>query len=134
MEYEGKNLTKKTLTNQEKFSYGMGDCGANIIVAMCSTFLTAYYTDTVGIAATAIGTMMLISRVFDGITDIIMGAIVDKTKSKWGKARPWLLWTAPFMALSLILLFNVPNGLSDNNKLIYIYYIYFPKLYCIYSE
>ena len=133
MEYEGKNLTKKTLTNQEKFSYGMGDCGANIIVAMCSTFLTAYYTDTVGIAATAIGTMMLISRVFDGITDIIMGAIVDKTKSKWGKARPWLLWTAPFMALSLILLFNVPNGLSNNNKLIYIYVTYIFQSCIVYT-
>ena len=53
----------------EKFSYGLGDCGANVIVAMCSTFLTAYYTDTVGIAAAAVGTMMLLTRIFDGITD-----------------------------------------------------------------
>lgn len=118
-----KNETK-TLSIPEKFSYGLGDCGANVVVAMCSTFLTAYYTDTVGIAATAIGTMMLLARIFDGLTDIIMGAIVDKTNTKWGKARPWLLWTAPFMAIALILVFNVPNNLSGNGKLIYAYITY----------
>ena len=81
----------------------MGDCGANVTVALCSTFLTAYYTDTVGIAAAAVGTMMLLARVFDGITDIVMGAVVDRTKTRWGKARPWVLWTAPLMAIALIL-------------------------------
>ncbi|MFR2848770.1 MAG: MFS transporter, partial [Hungatella hathewayi] len=81
---------KKNLSWSEKISYGMGDCGANVTVALCSTFLTAYYTDTVGIAAAAVGTMMLLARIFDGVTDIIMGAIVDRTKSKWGKARPWV--------------------------------------------
>ena len=91
---------KKTgLSWSEKISYGMGDCGANVTVALCSTFLTAYYTDTVGIAAAAVGTMMLLARVFDGVTDIVMGAIVDKTKTRWGKARPWVLCTAPLMAI-----------------------------------
>ena len=108
----------------EKFSYGLGDCGANVIVAMCSTFLTAYYTDTVGIAAAAVGTMMLLTRIFDGITDLIMGAIVDKTHTKWGKARPWILWTAPFMAIALVLVFNVPGGMSSGNKLLYAYLTY----------
>lgn len=102
----------------------MGDCGANVTVALCSTFLTAYYTDTVGIAAAAVGTMMLLARVFDGVTDIVMGAIVDKTKTRWGKARPWVLWTAPLMAIALILEFNVPGGLSGNGKLVYAYLTY----------
>lgn len=114
----------KKLSFGEKVYYGLGDCGANVAVAMCSTFLTAYYTDTVGIAAAAIGTMMLLARIFDGITDIFMGAIVDKTNTKWGKARPWLLWTAPFMGLALVLLFNVPGGLSNGGKLVYIYLTY----------
>lgn len=126
------NQSKK-LTFGEKFSYGLGDCGANVAVAMCSTFLTAYYTDTVGIAAAAVGTMMLLSRVFDGITDIIMGAIVDKTNTKWGKARPWVLWTAPFMALALILLFNVPSGLSDGGKLAYAYITYIFQSCIVYT-
>ncbi|MCM8710070.1 glycoside-pentoside-hexuronide (GPH):cation symporter [Clostridium sp. SYSU_GA19001] len=123
----------KSLTLGEKVSYGLGDCGANVIVAMCSTFLTAYYTDTVGLAAAAVGTMMLVARVFDGITDIIMGAIVDKTRTKWGKARPWLLWTAPLMALSFILLFNVPKGLSTNGKLIYVYLTYIFQACIVYT-
>lgn len=127
------NTKSPKLNFTEKISYGLGDCGANVIVAMCSTFLTAYYTDTVGIAAAAIGTMMLLLRIFDGITDIIMGAIIDKTKSKYGKARPWVLWTAPFMGISLILLFNVPNNLSENGKLIYIYITYFFQSCIVYT-
>lgn len=127
------NAQSKKLTFGEKFSYGLGDCGANVAVAMCSTFLTAYYTDSVGIAAAAIATMMLVVRIFDGITDIIMGAIVDKTHTKWGKARPWILWTAPFMAIALFLLFNVPAGLSDNGKLIYVYVTYIFQSAIVYT-
>ncbi len=127
---EGKS---KKLTFQEKLAYGMGDCGANVVVAMCSTFLTAYYTDTVGIAAAAIGTMMLLTRIFDGITDIIMGTLVDKTRTKWGKARPWLLWTAPLMGLSLVLLFNVPAGMSDGGKLIWAYLTYIFQSCIVYT-
>ena len=114
----------KKLSWGEKISYGMSDCGANVVVALTGTFLTGYFTDTVGIAAAAVGTMMLIARIFDGITDIIMGAVVDKTNTRWGKARPWVLWSAPFMALALVLIFNVPSSLSDSGKLIYIYITY----------
>lgn len=128
MAYQSKKLTMK-----EKISYSLGDCGANVAVAMCSTFLTAYYTDTVGIAATAVATMMLLTRVFDGVTDIIMGAIVDRTKSKYGKARPWLLWTAPFMGIALVLLFNVPMGLSDSGKLVWAYLTYIFQACIVYT-
>lgn len=112
------------LSTGEKLSYGMGDCAANVYVAMASTFLTAYYTDTVGLAAVAVGTMMLLARIFDGVTDLIMGAIVDKTKSKYGKARPWILWSAPFMLIGLILMFSVPSSFSDGSKLVYAYISY----------
>lgn len=108
----------------EKVAYGFGDSAANIYVAVSSTFLTAFYTDTVGIAAAAIGTMMLLARIFDGATDLVMGAIVDKTKSKYGKARPWVLWSAPCMMLGLILLFTVPSSLNDSGKLAYAYVSY----------
>lgn len=127
------NTQSKKLTLGEKLSYGIGDCSANVAVAMSSMFLTAYYTDTVGIAAAAVGTMMLVSRVLDGITDIVMGAIVDRTKTKYGKARPWLLWTAPFMALALILMFNVPQNLNDNGKLIYVYATYIFQSAIVYT-
>lgn len=108
----------------EKVSYGFGDCAANVYVAMAGTFLTAFYTDTVGIGVAAIGTMMLLARIFDGVTDLVMGAIVDKTKSKYGKARPWVLWSAPFMCIGLILLFTVPGSLSVGGKLAYAYVTY----------
>ncbi|MBR1622683.1 MAG: MFS transporter [Pseudobutyrivibrio sp.] len=123
----------KRLSFGEKLAYGMGDCGANVVVTMCGTFLTAYYTDTVGIAAAAVGTMMLISRIFDGITDILMGTIVDKTRTKWGKARPWLLWTAPFMGLSVILLFNMPLSLSYSGKLVWAYLTYIFQSCIVYT-
>ncbi len=123
----------KRLSFGEKLAYGMGDCGANVVVAMCGTFLTAYYTDTVGIAAAAVGTMMLLTRIFDGITDILMGTIVDKTKTKWGKARPWLLWTAPFMGLSVILLFNMPLSLSYSGKLVWAYLTYIFQSCIVYT-
>lgn len=118
--------TKKEnqLSMKEKISYGFGDSAANIYVAMAMTFLTGYYTDTVGIAVAAVGTMMLAARLFDGVTDLLMGAIVDKTKSRYGKARPWVLWTAPFMAIGLVLLFHVPEGLSNGGKLAYAYISY----------
>lgn len=118
------NTKEHRLGIGEKITYGFGDCAANVYVAMAGTFLTAFYTDTVGLAAAAVGTMMLLARIFDGATDLVMGAIVDKTKSKYGKARPWVLWSAPFMAIGLILLFTVPAGLSTGGKLAYVYVTY----------
>ena len=119
-----KTTQEHRLSMGEKLSYGLGDCAANVYVAMASMFLTAYYTDTVGLAAMAVGTMMLIARIFDGVTDLIMGAIVDKTKSKYGKARPWVLWTAPFMFIGMVLLFSVPSSLNQTQSLIYAYVSY----------
>lgn len=118
--------TAKTgkLSIGEKFTYGLGDCAANIYVALGGAFLTGFYTDTAGIAAAAVATMMLVTRVLDGATDLIMGAVVDKTKSRFGKARPWLLWTAPLMMIALILLFTVPQDFSDGGKLVYAYLTY----------
>lgn len=75
----------------ERFSYGCGDFGYNIIYTAMSAFLLFYYTDYAQVNAMAVGTIMMVSRFFDGISDIIMGVIVDRTKSKFGKARPWLL-------------------------------------------
>lgn len=112
------------LSGGEKVCYSLGDCAGQIYVALCTYFLTGYYTDTVGIAAAAAGTMMLVARVFDGTTDLVMGALVDKTKTRYGKARPWILWTAPLMAIALVALFSVPDSLSDGGKLVYAYISY----------
>jgi len=121
----------KRLSFGEKLAYGMGDCGANVYVAMASTFLTGYYTDTVGLAAAAVGTMMLLARIFDGFTDLIMGALVDKTKSKYGKARPWVMWTAPLMAIGLVLLFAVPKSMYGTHSALVYAYVSYILLNCI---
>jgi GPH family glycoside/pentoside/hexuronide:cation symporter len=132
--YENSSImNNEKLTFKEKLSYGMGDSAGTVAVTLSSVYLTAYYTDTVGLGVAAVGTMMFVARIFDGATDLVMGAAVDKTKSKWGKARPWLLWTAPFMALAIILMFNVPTGLSDNKKLIYAYMTYIFQACIVYT-
>lgn len=108
----------------KKISYGCGAGGGSIINVFLSSYLTGYYTDTVGIAAAAIGTMFLVSRLLDGFTDFAMGSIVDKTRTRWGKARPWLVLSAPLMMVGLFLLFSVPVGWSHASKLAYAYGTY----------
>ncbi len=92
-----------------RIAYGCGDSACNIVYGMINTLLTLFYTDYVGISPITVGMVMLISRVFDGSSDLIMGFIVDKTKSKWGKSRPWLLWMAIPYGVSAILMFTVPH-------------------------
>lgn len=108
----------------ERFSYGCGDLGCNIIYSAMSSFLLFYYTDYVHVSAATIGTIMLLSRLFDGVTDLIMGIIVDRTKSRFGKCRPWILRMAIPFALAGILLFSVPSGLGETSKLVYIFVTY----------
>ncbi|WP_202914427.1 MFS transporter [Streptococcus sp. S784/96/1] len=108
----------------ERFAYGTGDFAGNIVYSAISIFLVFYYTDVVHADAAAVGTIMLVSRIFDGISDIIMGIIVDRTKSKFGKARVWLARLAIPYALSAVILFSVPTNASNTFKLIYIFLSY----------
>ncbi|MDX8047219.1 MFS transporter [Gracilibacillus sp. S3-1-1] len=94
---------------QEKFGYGLGDFASNLVFAAVSSFLLFYYTDIAGASAAIVGTILLVSRILDGFTDIGMGALVDKTNTKHGKARPWLMWMAIPYAISAFLLFTVPD-------------------------
>lgn len=103
----------------EKLAFSVGDAGCNFIWTTIGSFLTLYYTDNVGIAAATIGTIMLLSRIFDGLSDLIMGSIIDRTHTKWGKSRPWILWSAIPMAIGLILVFTVPSSLNYNGKVAY---------------
>lgn len=120
------NLKEKLTMRKlfERFSYGCGDFGCNIIYTAMSAFLMYYYSDYAGVNTLAVGTIMLISRIFDGISDIIMGFIVDRTKSRFGKARPWLLRMCVPFAISGILLFSVPAGWTDAAKLVYVFVTY----------
>ena len=106
-----------------RFAYGCGDTACNVVFGMISTLLTLFYTDYVGINPATIGLIMLISRMFDGVSDAIMGLIVERTKSKWGKSRPWILWMSVPFAVSAVLLFAVPHS-TAMVQAIYIFVTY----------
>ena len=116
--------SKKKVPTLNKVAYGIGTGGGCIFNQIAAAFLLNYYTDTVLIGAGAIATMFLVCRIFDGVTDLVMGGIVDKTSSRLGKARPWLIASAPLTLLGIVLLMNVPAGLGETGKLAYAYITY----------
>ncbi|MGN1029988.1 MAG: MFS transporter, partial [Butyricicoccaceae bacterium] len=121
---EGQNIGDVKVSTREKISYGLGDTACNIVVGLTSSILTFFYTDYIGVSVGMIGLIILISRAFDGISDVIMGLIVDRTHSKYGKARPWVLWMSLPYAIGCVLLFTVPAGATDLVKAIYIFITY----------
>lgn len=127
---EGKNIMKRDLSADaeisvpERLSYTCGNIGNCIGLAIISMYMMYYYKDILHINAGMIATIMLISRVFDGVTDIFMGCVVDRTHSSKGKARVWLLRGAVPYILSVIGIFFVPSGASDMVKYIYIFVMY----------
>lgn len=106
-----------------RFAYGCGDTACNVVFGMISTLLTLFYTDYVGISAASVGLVMLLSRCFDGVSDAIMGVIVEKTNSKWGKSRPWVLWMSVPYAVSAVLLFTVPHT-TEFIQILYMFVTY----------
>nr|WP_321408019.1 MFS transporter [uncultured Carboxylicivirga sp.] len=114
----------------EKIGYALGDGAANIAWRGVSTFLLFFYTDVFGLTPAAAGLLLLVARLSDGISDIGMGVIGDITNSKYGKFRPWILWTAIPLGVILSLLFTTPE-LGSTGKIIYAYttYILFTLIY-----
>ncbi|MCY1037204.1 MFS transporter, partial [Staphylococcus nepalensis] len=97
------------LKKDEVIGYGLAGAANNVIFTGMSTFLLFFYTDIIGIAGSVLGTIMLFSRFLDGISDVVMGVLVDKTNSKHGKTRPWVLWMAVPFAIIAVALFTVPD-------------------------
>lgn len=122
------NIDKIKLS--EKIGYALGDGAANIAWRGVATFLFVFYTDVFGINPAAVGLLMLVARFSDGISDVLMGIIGDRTNSKYGKFRPWILWTAIPLGVILSLLFTTPD-LTSTGKIIYAYitYILFTLIY-----
>ena len=111
------------LTKREKVAYGLGDTASNIVFQTVMLFLTFFYTDIFGISPAVVGSMFLLVRIIDAVTDPLMGAMADKTKSRHGKYRPYLLWLALPFALCSVLAFTTPD-LSANGKVIYAFATY----------
>ena len=112
-------------TKLEKVFYAFGDVGGNLIWSFASAFIVLYYTDSAMLSAAFAGTMMLICRFFDGLSDILMGIIIDKTRARWGKARSWILFSTLPLGLVFVATFNIPAGLSETSKNAYAFITYF---------
>ena len=107
------------LSLAERLSYGFGDVGFSLAYNMASGFLLYYYTNIVGLPATAVGTIFLIARLMDAVIDILVGIGVDRTHSRWGRTRPWFLFAGVPYALVFIAVFAVPQGWGVDAQLVY---------------
>jgi GPH family glycoside/pentoside/hexuronide:cation symporter len=116
-------METEPLSFREKLGYGLGDTASNFFFQVFNLFLLYYYTDIFGLAPAAVGTMFLITKAIDAVSDPVMGLIADRTHSRWGKYRPYLLWGAIPYGLCGYLMFAGPE-LSDTGKLIYAYATY----------
>lgn len=111
------------LSTTEKVGYGVGDMAANLYLGFFGLFTLYFLTDVYGVAPAAVATMLLLTKIIDAITDPAVGLLADRTRSRWGRYRPYLLWGALPYGLTAILVFSGPE-LSDNGKLIYAYIVY----------
>lgn len=101
---------KKYLKWYNKIGYGAGDIGGNVVYAFLTFFVMIYLTDSIGLNSGIIGTLMAVAKIFDGISDVIFGALIDKTHTKMGKARPWMLWPYFGCGVCLFAIFAIPTS------------------------
>ena len=107
---------KKYLKWYNKIGYGSGDIAGNVVYAFLTSFMMVYLTDSVGLAAGVVGSLIAVSKLLDGFTDIFFGSMIDKTHSKMGKAKPWMLYGYIGCAITLVCCFAVPVSLGTTAK------------------
>lgn len=118
------NTERRYLKWYNKIGYGSGDVAGNVVYAFLSSFVMIYLTDTVGLNPGIVGTLIAVSKLFDGITDIFFGSMIDKTHSKLGKARPWMLYGYIGCAITLVGIFAIPMGMSEFAKYAWFFICY----------
>lgn len=116
-------LAEQKLTIKEKLGYACGDVASNFYWRVFDVFLFIFYTDVFGIPAAAVGTMMLVTRLVDAFSDPLMGALADRTQTKYGKFRPYLIWGILPLAAAGVLTFTVPD-LDESGKIVWAYATY----------
>lgn len=114
------NTAINKVTNKEKYSYGIGAFGKDMVYAFVATYLMIFFTDEVGLSSVFVGGLFFVSRFWDAVNDPLMGLIVDNTRTKWGKFRPWILIGTLINAVVLIFLFFNPNRFLEG-KMVYVY-------------
>ena len=117
-------MKKKYLKWYHKIGYGSGDVAGNVVYAFLSAFVMFYLTDSVGMSMGMVGTLMAISKIFDGVSDFFFGNLIDKTNTKMGKARPWMLYGYIGCAVALVATFSVPESFGENAQYVYFFITY----------
>ena len=115
---------KKYLKWYHKVGYGSGDVAGNCVYALLTAFMMIYLTDTVGLSMGIVSTLIAVSKVFDGVSDFFFGRMIDKTKSKMGKARPWMLWPYIGCSVCLVACFAIPMSWGNTAQYIFFFIAY----------
>ena len=115
---------KKYLKWYHKIGYGSGDIAGNCVYALLTAFMMIYLTDTIGLSMGIVSTLIALSKVFDGVSDFFFGRMVDKTRTKMGKARPWMLWPYIGCAITLVACFSIPTGWGQTAQYIFFFLSY----------
>lgn len=119
--------TSKKMSLLEKLSYGSGNMGICLATTIISTFMMYFYTDVIQLQLIQVGTIMMVGGVVDAISDVAMGVIVDNTKSRWGKCRPYIIFCSIPMAVVCFFLFHIPEAANQ------VKYIYAMVTYVLYT-
>jgi len=115
---------KKYLKWYHKIGYGAGDVAGNCVYALLTAFMMIYLTDTIGLSMGIVSTLIAASKIFDGVSDFFFGRMIDKTKSKMGKARPWMLWAYLGCAVTLVACFSIPTSWGKTAQYIFFFLSY----------
>ena len=107
-----------------KIGYGSGDIAGNVVYAFLTSFVMVYLTDTIGLASGIVGTLIAASKLFDGFTDVFFGSLIDKTHTKLGKARPWMLYAYIGCAVTLVANFAIPDSLGTTAQYAWFFIAY----------
>lgn len=104
---------------KEKLAYGLGAVGKDMVYMLSASYILYYYQDIMGVSAVAMGVILLVARIFDAFNDPIMGVVVAKTKTRWGKFRPWLMIGTLTNAVILFLMFSAPPSMDGGGLVAY---------------
>ena len=115
---------KKYLKWYHKVGYGSGDIAGNVVYAFLTAFIMFYLTDSIGLDMGIVGTLMAVSKIFDGVTDFFFGNLIDRTKTKMGKARPWMIFAYIGCAITLVACFSIPTTWGETAQYIFFFIVY----------
>ena len=115
---------KKYLKWYNKVGYGSGDIAGNVVYALLSAFVMIYLTNIVGLKAGVVGTLIAASKLMDGVTDVFFGTMIDRTRTKMGKARPWMLYGYVGCAVTLAAIFAIPESLGETAQYAWFFIAY----------